>query len=233
MIENVFIKESIQRQLALEYLYRLFKDYGMSSGKIIKTPIGDKVIIYAFKPNLIIKNFNLSKITKELKEKFKLENPFIDMRNINTHPDLDPVLVGQRICRALEVQGVRAYKKIGYNFINRVIRAGAYGVEIRMSGKIRGDRASSQRFFYGYLPKVGEIVQRNVKYANVTKTLKPGVISVDVFILPPDAILPDEVKIKEEIIMEEIDEKGQIVNKEVKEIKNIKKEEVDEKETGK
>lgn len=223
MIENTFIKESVQRQLSLEYLYNLFKDYGVSSGKIVKTPVGDKIIIYSLKPNLIIRNFNLSKIEKELKERFGLDSPFIDIRNINTHPDLDPKIVGERICRALEIQGVGAYKKIGYTFITRAIRAGAYGIEIRMNGKIPADRATSQRFFYGYLPKVGEIVQRNVKYANVTKTLKAGVVSVDVFILPPDARLPDEIKIKEEILLESIDqETNKVIEKEKIPIKKEK-----------
>ncbi len=225
MIENVFIKESVQRQLALEYLYKIFKDYGVSKGKIVKTPIGDKVIIYALKPNLIVRNFNLSRLAKELKNKFGLENPFIDVKNINTHPDLDPNIVGQRICRALEVKGIRVFKKIGYNFISRIIKAGAYGVEIRMNGKIPADRGATWRFFYGYLPKVGEVVQRNVRYANVSRTLKPGVISVDVYILPPDARLPDEITIKEEVILEGTDkETGEIIEKEVKKLEEIKEE---------
>ncbi|HIQ50662.1 MAG TPA: 30S ribosomal protein S3 [Nautiliaceae bacterium] len=197
MIENKIIKDLIKKKLAEEYIYNLFKDYGYSSCKITKTPVGYKVIVYALKPQLIIKNFNLKQIEKELAKKFKLENPFLEIRNIETHPDLDPVLVAQRVLKALEVQGVGAYKRIGYKYLTRIIKAGAHGAEIRINGKVPGDRGASWRFYAGYLPKVGEIVQKQIKYANVTKTFKPGIISVDVFIFPSEARLPEEVIIKE------------------------------------
>ena len=211
MIEKAFIKESTKRKLAEEYLYNLMKDYGFSSAKVIKTPVGDKVIIYALKPQLIIRNFNLRKIERDLRNKFRLENPFIEVKNIESHPDLDPVLVAQRILRALENQGVKVYKKVGYQFLTRILRAGAHGAEIRINGKVPADRGASHRFYGGYLPKVGEIVQRQVRYANVAKTFKAGVISVDVFIFPPEARLPEDVVIKE-ITIEEKNENGETVN---------------------
>ncbi|MEO2154617.1 MAG: 30S ribosomal protein S3 [Nanoarchaeota archaeon] len=208
MIEKAFIKESTKRKLAEEYLYNLMKDYGFSSAEVVKTPYGDKVIIYAFKPKLIIRNFNLKKLERELRNKFKLENPFIEVRPIENHPDLDPILVGQRILRALETQGVKAFKKVGYQFLTRILRAGAKGAEIRINGKVPADRGASHRFYGGYLPKVGEIVQSQIKYANVAKTFKAGVISVDVFIFPPDARLPEDFVIKE-VIIEENYENGE------------------------
>jgi small subunit ribosomal protein S3 len=225
MIENKIIKESVRKQLAEEYLYDLFKDYGYSSCKIIKTPVGHKVIVYALKPKLIVRNFNLKKVEKDLAKKFKLENPFIEIRNIETHPDLDPVLVAQRILKALEVQGVKAYKRVGYRYLTRIIKAGAHGAEIRINGKVPGDRGASWRFYAGYLPKVGEIVQRQMRYANVAKTFKPGVISVDVFILPPEARLPEEVIIKEVVIESE---EGSKKEKEVVPIENQENKENEE-----
>jgi len=210
MIENKFIKESIKKKLAEEYIYELFKDYGYSGCRIIKTPVGHKVIVYVLKPQLIIRNFNLKQIERELAKKFKLENPFVEVRNIETHPDLDPVLIAQRILKALEVQGVGAYKRIGYKYLTRIIRAGAHGAEIRINGKVPGDRGASWRFYAGYLPKVGEIVQRQVKSATMAKTFKPGVISVDVFILPPEARLPEEVIIKEIVIEKEENNKKEV-----------------------
>ncbi len=223
MIEKSFIKEAVKKRLAEEHLYRKMKDYGFSRAKIVKTPIGDKVIIYALKPQLIVRNFNLKKLERELRRRFGLENPFIEVRNIDTHPDLDPVLVGQRILKALEVQGVKAYKKVGYKFLTRIIKAGAHGAEIRINGKVPGDRGASWRFYAGYLPKVGEIVQRQVKYANVDKTFKAGVISVDVFIFPPDARLPEDIVIKE-VVVEKVNEKGEVEERETVSLEEAEKE---------
>ncbi len=80
------------------------------------------------------------------------------------------------------------------------MRNGARGVEIRLSGKLTGERAKSVRFYQGYLAKVGNPAETLVSRGGYAQAkLKLGVIGVKVSIMPPDAKLPDEIEIVEKI----------------------------------
>lgn len=80
---------------------------------------------------------------------------------------------------------------------------GARGVEIRLSGKLTGERAKSVRFYQGYLAKVGNPAETLVSRGYAQAQLKLGVIGVKVSIMPPDAKLPDEIEVKE-VVEEEV-----------------------------
>lgn len=73
--------------------------------------------------------------------------------------------------------------------------AGAQGVEVTISGKIRGARSATAKFNDGYIKKCGEPSTRFVKEGFATVQLKPGVLGIYVRIMPPGMILPDKVDI--------------------------------------
>ena len=73
--------------------------------------------------------------------------------------------------------------------------AGAQGVEITISGKIRGSRSAVAKFSEGYIKKCGEPATKFIKEGFATVHLKPGVLGVFVRIMPPEAVLPDKVEI--------------------------------------
>ena len=83
---------------------------------------------------------------------------------------------------------------------------GARGVEIRISGKLTGERAKSVRFYQGYIAKVGNPAETLVSRGYAQALLKLGVLGVKVSIMPPDARLPDEIEIVEKPIEEEVSE---------------------------
>ena len=91
--------------------------------------------------------------------------------------------------------------------------AGAQGVEVTISGKIRGSRSAVAKFTEGYIKKCGEPATRFVEEGFATAPLKPGVLGIVVRIMPPEAVLPDKVDILapiaepvEEIVEEEVAE---------------------------
>ena len=94
------------------------------------------------------------------------------------------------------------------------MKAGALGVEIRLSGKLPSDRAKSWRFAAGYLKKVGDSAKVVGKAQSVALT-KLGISGIKVGILPPDAKIHDKVEITEDLkklinrAMEEAEEKKQ------------------------
>ena len=120
----------------------------------MRTPLGEKIIIYTSRPGLIVgrKGENIKKLTKNLKKKFDLENPQIEIAEVDKIM-LDPQIVAERIASSLERFGSNRFKGIGHKTMEEVIQSGALGIEIVISGKIPGARAKSWRFYKGYLKK--------------------------------------------------------------------------------
>ena len=72
------------------------------------------------------------------------------------------------------------------------------GVEIIISGKLRTERARSEKFRAGYLPKSGDPAMKYVRTAVTHVQLKPGIFGVKVSIMPPNVKLPDQIEFLEE-----------------------------------
>jgi small subunit ribosomal protein S3 len=77
------------------------------------------------------------------------------------------------------------------------MEAGALGVEVIISGKLRTERARYEKFRAGYLPKSGQPAIKYMRKAELHVQLKPGIFGVKVRIMPPDAEFPDKVQIIE------------------------------------
>ncbi len=177
----------------------------LGRGKVSKvnieyTPVGEKVIISTHKPGLVIgrKGEKINELTSILKTKFKLENPHIEIDEI-TQPEFDAQINADEIALSLERFGPLKFKVIGYRVLQKIMNAGAQGVEIRMHGKLPSSRAKQWRFAQGYLKKTGDsakIVDRAQAIANT----KPGIVGVRVSILSPTAIMKDKIQISEEDI---------------------------------
>lgn len=227
MIERKFVAQKIKEHQIQEYITNNLKNVGHSHTKMVKTPLGEKIVIYASRPGLIVgrKGQNIKELTKGLKKKFDLENPQIEISEVE-NINLDANIVAEKIMSALERFGAQKFKAVGHKTMENVMRSGALGVEIIVSGKIPSSRAKSWRFYSGYLKKCGDIALIGVNKAQVQAKLKTGVVGIKVSIMPPNTILPDKVELikeKEEKI-EEVKEKKE-ETKEEKEAANKKRSE--------
>jgi len=195
MIERDFVKQKKREHQVKEFIMSTLKNVGHSYTELQRTPLGEKVIIHTSRPGLIVgrKGQNISKLTEVLKKKFNLENPQVEISEVE-HPDLVASIVGERIASALERFGSNRFKGIMHKTMSDVIAAGARGVEIRLSGKLPGARAKSWRIYGGYLKKCGDAAITHVSKACVVAKLKSGVIGIQVSILPPGIIMPDTIK---------------------------------------
>ena len=211
MIERKFVAHKIKEYRIQEYIEGNLKNVGHSHTKMIKTPLGEKIILYASRPGLIVgrKGQNIKELTKTLKKRFGLENPQIEINEV-ADVNLDANIVAERITDSLERFGSQKFKAIGHKVMEDVMNAGALGVEIIVSGKIPSSRAKSWRFYSGYLKKCGDISIAGVDKSYAQAKLKTGVVGVKVSIMPPGTKLPDKVELieeKEEKI-EEVKEEG-------------------------
>jgi len=212
MIERDFIAQKTKEYYIKKYIEEKLKGVGISSIKLKKIPLGEKIIIQANRPSLIVgsKGSNIKSLTKTLKRDFKLENPQIEINEVK-NIFLDANLVAERIASSLERFGSQRFKGIGHKTIENVLNAGAIGVELIISGKIPGARAKSWRFYQGYLKKCGDVAFSGVRKAQKAALLKSGIIGIKVAIMPPDLVLPDNIEILKEpiTVMEEIPAEGE------------------------
>jgi len=204
--EELGVKEYIKTELGKGKISAVGIEY---------TPVGEKIVISTSKPGLVIgrKGEKIEELTRFLKKKFKLDNPHIEIREIK-EARLDAQLVADEIALALERQGSLKFKVVAYKMLQEIMKAGALGAEIVLSGRLPSERAKSWRFSQGYLKKTGDpakVVDRAMAQAiNLA-----GVTGISVSILPPNAPIHDRIiiddKFKQEIkaneMREEVEEK--------------------------
>lgn len=194
MIERKFIAQKLKEYQIREYMANTLAKVGYSHTEIKRTPLGEKVIIYTTRPGLVVgkKGDNIKKLTAFLKKKFKMENPQIEIGDVD-NPSMDVNYIADRIAFNLERFGSKRFKSIGYRVLQEIMDAGALGAEVVLSGKIPSARARSWRFSAGYLKKSGEIALYKIKKAQIGVNLKAGTIGVKVSIMTPDIELPDRM----------------------------------------
>lgn len=189
-----FIEDSIKKKEIDEFLQNEFERAGYGGVSITKTPLGTHLVIYTMRPGLVIGRGGetIRALSTVLEEKFQLPSPQISVAEIEV-PELNAYVVASKIASALK-RGIH-YRRAGFWGITQAMEAGALGIEIIISGKLRTDRARYEKFIEGYLPKSGEPPRKYMRKAELHVHLKPGTLGVRVSLLPPDAQFPDQVKV--------------------------------------
>jgi len=225
--EEFGIKEYIKRNLGKGKISRLDIEY---------TPIGEKIIVSTSRPGLVIgrKGEKIEELTKVLKTRFKLSNPHIEISEIQ-NPLFDAQLVADEIAMALERMGNLRFKVIAYRKLQEIMKEGALGCELRLTGKLPSERAKSWRFAEGYLKKAGES-RKEIDRAMATALTKTGIIGIKVAIMNPDAKIYDKIdiddKLKSQIKFGETQEEPKEEVEEKPKKKTRKKASSTKKETG-
>jgi small subunit ribosomal protein S3 len=194
-VNKFFIKDSSNKSKIDEFLSKKLKRAGYSQVELIKTPLGTRVAIFAAKPGLIIgrRGESIRELTRTLEEEFGIENPQVSVAAVEI-PELNSKIMASQIAMALQ-KGIH-FRRAAYWSINRIMDAGALGVEVIISGKLTTMRSRSEKFREGYLPKVGEAIQKYLRSEVVSIQLKSGLLGVRVTILPPEAEFPDRPTMK-------------------------------------
>ncbi len=180
-----------------EFIAKKFMKTGYSHTTIQKTPLGDKITIYTTRPGMVVgrKGENIKKLTIVLKNKYSLENPQIEIGEVENQ-FLDAQSIAEKIAYSLEKFGSKGFKSIGYKTLQSIIDAGALGAEIIMAGKIPSARARRWRFINGYLKKCGDVSDTQVIRGESTAHLKVGAVGISVSIMPKTVKLPDRIIFK-------------------------------------
>src|SRR3990167_7064076 len=125
MIERKLIAQKMKEFQIQEFIGDSLKNVGHSHTKMQLTPLGEKIVIYASRPGLIVgrKGQNIKQLTKTLKKRFNLENHQIEISEVQ-NVNLDAHIVAERIVDALEKFGSEKFKAIGHKIMTEVMRSG-------------------------------------------------------------------------------------------------------------
>jgi small subunit ribosomal protein S3 len=199
MEEKKFVDFKKEELRVKEYIKKSLGKGRISAVNIEYTPVGEKIMVYTSRPGLVIgrKGEKIAELTSVLKRRFKLDNPHIEIGEI-TEPLLDAQLVADEIAVLLEKRGSLKFKVIAYRMLTQVIKAGALGTEMVLSGKLPSDRARSWRFAHGYLKKTGHPAKL-VDRAQAQAVTISGVVGIKVSILKPGTELHDSIIVNEEM----------------------------------
>src|SRR6056297_895352 len=204
--EQQFIEDGLQRTQIDEFFADELGRAGYGGMDVAKTPMGTQIVLKAEKPGMVIGKGgkNIRKITSTLESDFGLEDPQIDVQEVD-EPDLNARIVADRLANALERGWY--FRKAGHTTIDRIMDAGALGAEIVLSGKVTGARSRVEKFNRGYIKHNGEPAEEIVDHGIGTAVVQLGTIGVQVKIIPPGAELPDDFEVYDDQSVEDyIDE---------------------------
>ncbi|MFB6111831.1 MAG: 30S ribosomal protein S3 [Halobacteriaceae archaeon] len=195
--EQQFIEQGLRRSQIDEFFADELGRAGYGGMEMAPTPMGIQIVLKAEKPGMVIGKGgkNIRKITRELNERFDLEDPQIDVQEVD-EPDLNARIVADRLANALERGWY--FRKAGHTTVDRIMEAGALGAEIVLAGKVTGNRGRVEKFNRGYIKHNGEPAAEIVDEGQSVAVMQLGTIGVTVKIIPPGADLPDDFRVAEE-----------------------------------
>jgi len=202
MIERFFIEQGIRKTELERYVKKQLSSAGFTKLDIVKTPLVTRIVLNVVRPGLAIGKGGqtINHLTEAIKTRFGIENPQIEIKEIQ-NPDIDAKANVDRIITLIE-RGF-SWRSIAFKTMTNIMRAGAQGAELVLSGKLagKGGRKRKQRIAQGYMKKVGNQVNL-VDYAKATAYPKAGAIGVKLRIIHPDVVFPDKVDINQAIAAE-------------------------------
>jgi small subunit ribosomal protein S3 len=231
--EQQFIQDGLERTQIDEFFAEELGRAGYGGMEVAHTPMGTQIVLKAEKPGMVIGKGgkNIRKITTELEERFDLDDPQIDVQEVE-EPDLNARIVADRLANALERGWY--FRKAGHTTIDRIMEAGALGAEIVLSGKVTGARSRVEKFNRGYIKHNGEPAEEIVDHGQGVAVMKLGTIGVDVKIIPPDSELPDDfaiyvgVEVEDYVVAADCESVEELLDGEPEEAEPVTEPETDE-----
>ena len=108
MIERKFIAQKFKEFQVQEHVKKNLGRVGLSNIKLQKTSVGERVIVSASRPGLVVGRggATIQKLTSDLKKGFELENPQIEINEVKEF-GLDAAVVAESIVAQLERFGTQ------------------------------------------------------------------------------------------------------------------------------
>ena len=241
---NNLIKDNYNIMLLNDYLREEIKEAGFSNVEISKTPVGTKITLFVTRPGIVIgrKGGNIKTLTDKLESDFGLKNPQIAVEEI-PDPDLSPSVMCNRM--AVHIERGIAFRRATMWTIQQIMDSNAMGVQITISGKLRGDRSAFEKHSAGILPRAGHHAKVLVNEDIVHVKTPMGLIGIRIRIAIKKKFSPEftlntgdktesEVVSKNKKVTTEVEQKAKTESEQIKldEVKIKKIDTLEEEEEG-
>jgi small subunit ribosomal protein S3 len=103
-IERRFVEEGKKKMLIKEYIKKETERAGFGGVEIQRTPMGTILSVVTERPGIIIGRAgkNINTLTKNIAEKFEIENPQLEITEIGAKASLNAQIMAQKVAAALE-----------------------------------------------------------------------------------------------------------------------------------
>jgi len=192
-VKNV-IKDNYNMMLLNDFLREEIKESGFHRVEISKTPSGTKITLFVTRPGIVIgrKGTGIKALTEKVESDFGFKNPQISVEEI-PKAELSPSVMCNRL--AAHIERGTAFRRATMWTLNQIMEAGAMGVQITISGKLRGDRSAFEKHTQGILPRAGNYA-KNIVSEDIVHTKTPmGLIGIKIRIARKEKLVP-EFKLK-------------------------------------
>lgn len=181
---DLYAKQLLEDQRLREYLQEQLRAAGVSKVEIERSFDKRTIIVHVARPGVAIGRggSGIEKLRENLLAHFKITDPGkleIKFEEIKS-PDLDAHLVATNIVEQLARR--MPFRRVMFQSIERVKRAGAKGVRISLSGRLGGnEHARRESLREGSLPL--NTIRADIDFATVhAKIPKSGIVGVKVWI---------------------------------------------------
>ena len=190
------IKDNYNMMLLNDFLREEIKESGFHKVEISKTPTGTKIALYVTRPGIVIgrKGSGIKALTEKIESDFGFKNPQISVEEIQK-AELSPSVMCNRM--AAHIERGTAFRRATMWTMKQIMESGAMGVQITISGKLRGDRSAFEKHVAGILPRAGHhaevIVEEDIAHVKTAM----GLIGIRIRIANKEKLIPEFELIKE------------------------------------
>ena len=189
-IVKFFINKASKNMIIDNYLMNELKRAGYAGVEFQKTPLGNRVVIYAERPGMVIgrQGATIRELAHIIETKYSLENPQMAVIPVQ-RPELNARIMASRVASALE-RGIH-FRRAAFIALRQISEAGARGAEIVIRGKLSTERSRYEKFKFGAILKAGQPRKYAVDTAVTHVLLKPGAFGIKVNIYLPVKTIDD------------------------------------------
>ena len=169
-----------------ELLTRELAEDGYSGVEVRKTPMRTEIIIRATRTQNVLgeKGQRIRELTSVVQKRFAFQDGAVELYAER--------VANRGLCAQAQAESLK-YKLLGglacrracYGVVRFVMESGAKGIEVIVSGKLRGQRAKAMKFIDGYMIKTGAAAEDYVDKAVRHVLMRQGVLGVMVKIMLP------------------------------------------------
>lgn len=205
-----FVADGVFQAELNEFLTRCLGQEGYAGIEVRATSMSTEIRVKATKTKEILEKS--ARKVRELKSLIEKRYNFNDVDN-KVELAIKPLPYDKNLCAAAQAESLKfkllsgtPVRLAANNILATVMkRGGATGCEIIISGKIRGQRAKSQKYRQGYIVSTGQPKLEFIDLAVRHVELRQGVLGVKVKIMAGTErivgkyrkVMPDHVKIHE------------------------------------